>query len=423
MKKALILLPLLLLLIGCKDNTYRVYSTYHPVYTDYETFRSDVAFEGAKDIERNGGIYIYGTYLFLVEPDAGIHFIDNQNTSNPIQKGFLKIPGCTGIEINNDYLYANSFIDLLTFNISDLVNPILLNRKEDVFPQALPIREFNYRISNIDKNLGVVTSWEVTETKEDIDSEVEWSNCINCSVVFTSTESVALFDAGGVSTGTGGTGISGSITKFALVNDYLYVMDDHKLRPFSLSNPSDPIEEASTQIWREVETLFPYDHYLFMGTTTGMLIYDIQTPSSIQFVSAINHVQACDPVVVQDDYAYVTIRSNSRCGGEVNQLDIIDISEIKDPVLKKSYDLKNPHGLGIDGDHLFICDGNAGLKVYDASDPIEAGNNLVDRFKYINAVDIIPFNNTAIVIGEDGLYQYDYSDINDIKQLSKINIK
>src|SRR5690606_2672021 len=123
-------------------------------------------------------------------------------------------------------------------------------------------------------------------------------------------------------------------------------------------------------------------------------------------VSSLSHARGCDPVVVQDDYAYVTVRSGGDCGGDINQLDVIDVSNISNPILKKSFAMKNPHGLGIDGNTLFICDGDAGLKVFDGTNPLTVGNELLHQFKNIQATDIIPYNNVAMVIGDDGIYQY-----------------
>ena len=157
-----------------------------------------------------------------------------------------------------------------------------------------------------------------------------------------------------------------------------------------------------------------------MGTPSGILIYNTVNPNVPEYVSSLSHARGCDPVVVQDDIAYVTVRSGGPCGGDINQLDVIDVSNISTPVLKSRFQMENPHGLGIDGNQLFICDGDAGLKVFDASNPIDAGNNLIAKFKNIQATDVIPFGDVAILIGDDGIYQYDYTDVNDIKLLSKI---
>jgi hypothetical protein len=82
----------------------------------------------------------------------------------------------------------------------------------------------------------------------------------------------------------------------------------------------------------------------------------------------------------------------------------------------------NPHGLGIDGSTLFICDGDAGLKVFDASDISKIAENMLVHEGNIHAFDVIPYHDVLIMIGEDGLFQYDYSDPTNIRLLSMIEI-
>lgn len=84
--------------------------------------------------------------------------------------------------------------------------------------------------------------------------------------------------------------------------------------------------------------------------------------------------------------------------------------------------MTNPHGLGIDQGTLFICDGTDGLKVFDATNVSAISTNQLAHYKEINAFDVIPFQHVAMVIGKDGLYQYDYSDIKNIKLISKLPI-
>jgi hypothetical protein len=84
--------------------------------------------------------------------------------------------------------------------------------------------------------------------------------------------------------------------------------------------------------------------------------------------------------------------------------------------------MTNPHGLGIDNSTLFICDGDDGLKAFNASDINTIDKNLLAHYKDINAYDVIPFNNTLIMIGADGIFQYDYTNPKDIKLLSTIAV-
>ena len=78
-----------------------------------------------------------------------------------------------------------------------------------------------------------------------------------------------------------------------------------------------------------------------------MQIFDNSNPSEPIHLSTFAHARVCDPVVVNDDYAFVTLRSGDRCSGFVNQLDVVDIKDLENPKLVKSYPMDNPHGLGV----------------------------------------------------------------------------
>jgi len=402
----------LLLLVSCKDKTFLKYQANTPVYMDYTSFRSSVTFEGPRAIEQQGGIYLNNQYLFIVEPEKGIHFIDNSNPASPVKLGFLNVIGCSNMSIKGSYLYVNSMIDLVVVDISTITAPMVVNRLEDVFPQALPPTNNTLGVIAIDKNQGVVIGWEVKTVKEEVHAAPYWNNCPTCETLTTN----------GMQSGyeSSTTSISGSITKFAILSDHLYIVDAFRLIPVNIATPTQPVAASPISLPRTVETLFSSGNHLFMGTTTGMLIFATDNPDLPVQISAVNHVNACDPVVVSGNYAYVTTRMGTTCAGNINQLDIIDLTDLSNPYTIATYPMVNPHGLGIDGNRLFICDGSAGLKVFDATIPANSGNQLIQTFSSIQATDVIPFNNTAIVIGENGLYQYDYTNPTNIQLLSTL---
>ncbi|MDP2365370.1 MAG: hypothetical protein Q8M94_16570, partial [Ignavibacteria bacterium] len=101
--------------------------------------------------------------------------------------------------------------------------------------------------------------------------------------------------------------------------------------------------------------------------------------------------------------------------------DIIDISNLMAPKLIKSYPMQEPAGLGLDNKTLLICDGRAGLKVFDVTDPKNI--QLQDWENSIKTYDLIPMGSYAIVSCEDGIYQYSYTDPKNIELLSKILVK
>ena len=71
---------------------------------------------------------------------------------------------------------------------------------------------------------------------------------------------------------------------------------------------------------------------------------------------------------------------------------------------------------------LFICDGDAGLKVYNVADKYHIDDNQIASFPNINAYDVIPLGDYLFMIGDDGFYQYDYSDLQNIYQVSFIPV-
>jgi hypothetical protein len=221
------------------------------------------------------------------------------------------------------------------------------------------------------------------------------------------------------SDGGSNTGIGGSMAKFAFYNQYLYVVEKQYLQVYDVSVASKPLFLRTIDLNNTaVETIFPYGEYLFFGTQNGMLIYSLSNPSTPNYISTYSHIVSCDPVVVQDNIAYVTLSTGNQCGRGVNQLELIDISNIYNPQLLKVYNFNNPKGLSIDGNYLYLCDGNAGLKVIDVTDIYDA--RVVETFTGIDAYDVIKNSNSLTVTGKDGVYQLDCTNPLDLKLISKI---
>ena len=219
-------------------------------------------------------------------------------------------------------------------------------------------------------------------------------------------------------TRTDSSGKGGSLARFAIIHNNLYAVTRENLKLFNLSNPSQPDLTDSIYLGVGIETIFPYGENLFIGTQTGMQIYDISTPSVPLKLSTYQHIYSCDPVVADDNYAYVTLNSNNDwCGRTVNRLDIIDISNLSSPYRVANYAMEGPEGLGVEGNLLFVCDN--GLKVYDITD--KSNLKLLQHFD-IKATDVIPIGDKLLVIGDDGLYQYQY-DGSEISLLSKIPVE
>lgn len=233
----------------------------------------------------------------------------------------------------------------------------------------------------------------------------------------------SLFSCGSESevAGLPGNGQAGSLARFSIANDYLYLLNGEKLDIYNVQDAANPTAENSVEVGFGIETIFISQNNLFIGSQTGMHIYDITNRKEPAWLSTYNHVTACDPVVVQGQYAYVTIRDGVDCRFGDNLLDVVDISELTAPRVVASYPMSNPHGLGIDGASLFVCEGDFGLKTFDASKPpsLVEKEHITDFHGY----DVIPNNGNLIVIGKDGLYQYNYANQEGLNFLSKITVQ
>jgi hypothetical protein len=223
------------------------------------------------------------------------------------------------------------------------------------------------------------------------------------------------------SSGGGTSGTAGSMARFAIVGNVLYTVTTQTLNLFDIADAQNPVPRGVKSIGFNIETIYPYKNYLFLGSQSGMQIFDNSNPLLPTWVSTYSHIMSCDPVVVQGQYAYVTLRTASACMRGVNQLEIIDIADPKSPKLVNIINMINPHGLGIDGDKLFVCEGASGLKVFDISTPTSPLLQLT--LNSVDSYDVIPNSNVLIVTGKGGIFQYDYSKKGELSLLSKITVE
>lgn len=423
------LLPIALLLLGAlsltlssclkdKCDTTYTYDVYAPVYLKADELRKDIQTEGPRAMEHSGKIYTYGSYLFINEHKEGIHIYDNSNPEEPKNIGFINIPGNVDMAVQNNLLYADNYIDLVTINIENPANPVFVSRTEEVFPF--------YGLYQ-DPSLGYLVDYKlVNQTVELGCDNILWQND---GWGFIRRETVDVeFDTGGPlmvnGSGNGATGTGGSLARFTLAQGNLYVVDQYNLNVFSLTNAAQPQKVNTVSIGWGIETIFPYGDKLFIGSTEGMFIFDNSNPEQPSQLSVFQHARACDPVFVEGNIAYVTLRDGTTCQNFTNQLDVIDITNLTNPVLLKSYPMYNPHGLSVVDNTLLLCEGEQGLKLFDATEWNKIGERQLANVTGFNAYDVIAFSNPrlAIVVGEDGLYQYDYSDPSQPRLLSVIPV-
>ena len=413
---------LIILLAGfnsCMDEYTEVFTANSPVYMSYEELRASVKITESRDLVNPGKIYFKDGYIFINEELKGIHIIDNQDPTNPENIGFIEVPGNVDIAIKDNILYADSYVDLVAIDISDVNNPQEVKRVEDIFPYTTPPYDEEYRVAEVDEEKGVVIDWEIKTVRQDMEYHYY---PVYYRLSFAMDE--AMYSNASPAAGGGSTfGVGGSMARFGLYNDYLYAVDNSTLYMFDVKNPESPSDIGTQSVGWNVETMFITDGHMFFGTQTGMLIYSLEVATVPNYIGQFRHVTGSDPVVVADGFAYVTLRGGNTCGSNVNRLDVLKLSaDYREIDLLESYPLHGPYGIGIDDQILFVCDGDAGLKVYDVTDKLHIDDHQIASFPNINTYDVIPVNGYLFMIGDDGFYQYDYSDIQNITQVSLIPV-
>ncbi|GAB3269424.1 hypothetical protein GCM10027347_39640 [Larkinella harenae] len=409
-------------LTGCTDKCKetRTIRQFTPFTVTIEQVRNGVQTEPPRTLANPGKIYTKDGFLLINEIKEGIHVIDNRNPSAPKMVAFLRIPGNGDMAIRNHTLYADSYMDLVAFDISNLQNIREINRVTGVFPNG----QFEGGYWSVNAQQNIINDQKVEYITQTVSTNCENTltnnGCTNCFMALDSRGSwVQSFSSAAPSPNTNGTG--GSMARFTLYDNYLYTVSQSDMQLFDIRTPSNPKIGNKVNLGWGIETIFPYKDKLFIGAQSGMHIYDNSNPEKPVRMSTFAHANVCDPVVVHEDKAYVTLRSGNACQGFTNQLDVVDVSNLYSPRLLKSYAMKNPHGLGIDFPTLFICEGAYGLKTFNAADALKIDQ--LEHLEGFQAYDVIPLGTSLLMIGRDGFYQYDYSNPKKLRLLSKIPVQ
>jgi len=127
-------------------------------YMTFKELRESVQIQEPRAIKKAGKIYLYKELLLVNDINLGIHIIDNSDKNNPQSKAFLLVNGNVDIAVKDGFLYVDSFMDLVVFDINNIENIKIVKRVNDTFTfneyQAIN-EEDRYRC-NFDVSKGVV---------------------------------------------------------------------------------------------------------------------------------------------------------------------------------------------------------------------------------------------------------------------------
>lgn len=216
-------------------------------------------------------------------------------------------------------------------------------------------------------------------------------------------------------------GTAGSIARFCAFGEVLYVVTDRQLQVYEIGADGGATSVRTILLDMGLETIFRHDSILYIGAIDGMYLFDIRDPYFPKQYAKFLHFVARDPVVADGKLAFVTLRDMRNDWGSTirsGQLQVIDIENPRVPFLITSKDMVAPQGLALHDSLLLVCD--AGIKIYLVDSALT-----LPSLNYIemDAHDVVVVNGIAMVIGKDGLYQYELTSDLRMNLLSKISTK
>lgn len=111
-------------------------------------------------IVESGTIFLKDTLLFILEQRKGIHVFNLKDSLNTINMVFLKIPAITDFTLSGQYIYADSWRDLVTIDVADLFHIHETSRIQDVINPALYPLLYEGYFECVDESKGAIIGWE-----------------------------------------------------------------------------------------------------------------------------------------------------------------------------------------------------------------------------------------------------------------------
>jgi len=380
-----------------------------PEIKSLATIRSSINVTSAQATNADGKVYVAENLLFYVAQESGIHIFDNSNPISPQNTAFINLEGVHDIAVKGNFLYADNFIDLVVFDLSNLSNITVIQTVEnafDFYPSYPEGAEFYAFDVNPTAN-EIIVGYRIENRSRPQGEDLIFAN-----------DALAVFE----SSAAGSVGIGGSYAKFQINNNALYAVESYELNVFNISDPTQAFFDKAVYMteWLgggQFETLFKQKEFLFVGATNGMYIVNALDEFNPYFVSSFSHATACDPVVVFANTAYITVRGGSTCGAIEDQVNVIDITNIENPTLISTYLLSDPRGLGIKDNVLYVC-AAGNLNVFNATNSAK----LTLQNTYSDGVqDVIALNSHLIAVGNNKIIQYNYGENHSLEQISVVN--
>jgi hypothetical protein len=161
-KNTLLFILFACLLSACeKESTFTGFNGTgkKPIYISLSEL-GDIKNLPPQTIEQTGTIFLRDTLFFMLEFKKGIHVFNILDTMNTAALTFWNIPAITDFTISGNRVYADSWRDLVTIDVSDLYQIQEVGRNKDTFKPVLYPPLYDGYFECVDENKGVLIGWE-----------------------------------------------------------------------------------------------------------------------------------------------------------------------------------------------------------------------------------------------------------------------
>ena len=370
------------------------------IYGDLENVRATPLNAAARTIENAGKIYLAENFVLVGEEGVGIHVIDNSNRANPTNTSFINIPGNKEFFVEGNVLYAESNYDMLKIDISNPNQVTLLSRAKNAV-QSTFLNAEGEALLGFDFTQKTI----VLDKDDNFYSEMQRSNY----VYYDYARNIIPSSAIPTSFAGNSAAQSGTVNRINKNGDYVYLISNNNIIVLNDNNFATNFVINDSPI-NDMETVFPYKDHLFIGSSSSMGVFKLDNPMDPEESFSFSHATSCDPVLPHNEVAYITLRNSAddtRCQGNINTLIVVDIEDISQPKEIQTIEMTSPYGMTTIGNHLFVGEGENGLKIFDIINNQQP--ELVNQIPTVEAYDIIsdPQNSNIIFIaGPQGLSQF-----------------
>lgn len=153
------MMGILVLTTSYTDYSYSYYEywNYIPVFMKRADLEKSVSYQSSpRDMENPGKICYLPPYIYVNERYKGVHVINNSDSVNPVNEGFIIAPGCLDMAVKGNIMYLDNAVDLVAF---DLTAKRETERIKEVFPEPLsPDNETFY--AGEDRSEYILVAWK-----------------------------------------------------------------------------------------------------------------------------------------------------------------------------------------------------------------------------------------------------------------------